>query len=185
MSCAPPPVMTMPRSMMSAASSGGVLSSVTFTASTIDGGRLLDRFADLRRCEMTIVFGQTGDEVASAHLGVELLLERPRARELHLHLFGGALTERERVLALHEVDDRFVELVAADAARLAHDDAAERDHRDLGGAAADVDDHVAGGLVHGEPGADRGGHGLLDHEHRLARAGELGGLLHRPPLDAR
>src|SRR5437773_8478455 len=48
---------------------------------------------------------------------LELLFEGPRARELHLHLFRGALTQRERVLALHEVDDRFVELVAADAAR--------------------------------------------------------------------
>ena len=65
------------------------------------------------------------------------------------------------------------------------DDAAERDHRDLGGAAADVDDHVAGGLVHREPGADRGGHRLFDHEHRLAGAGELGGFLHRASLDAR
>ena len=36
-----------------------------------------------------------------------------------------------------------VELVAGDADRLGGDDAAERDDGDLGGAAADVDDHVA------------------------------------------
>ena len=79
---------------------------------------------------------------------------------------------------LHERDDRFVELVAGDADRFARDDATERDHRDLGGAAADVDDHVAGRLVHREPRADRRGHRLLDDEGGLARAGELGRLLH-------
>jgi hypothetical protein len=37
------------------------------------------------------------------------------------------------------VDDRLVHLVAADAKRLRDDDAAERDDRDLGRAAADID----------------------------------------------
>ena len=147
MSCAPPPVMTMPRSMMSAASSGGVLSSVTFTASTIAavGSSMASRISNV---EITITLRETTYEVASADLRVDLLFQRPRARELHLHFFSGALTERERVLALHEVDDRFVELVTTDAARLAHHDAAERDHRDFGGATADVDDHVPGWFVH-------------------------------------
>ena len=39
---------------------------------------------------------------------------------------------------------------------------AERDHRDLGGAAADIDDHVAGRLGDRQPGADRRRHRLLD-----------------------
>ena len=102
----------------------------------------------------------------------------------HLHLFGGALAEREAVLLLDELDDRVVELVAADADRLARDDAAERDDRDLGGAAADVDDHVAGRLLHGQAGADGRGHGLFDDVGRLAGAGVLGGLLHGALLDA-
>ena len=66
--------------------------------------------------------------------------------------------------------------------RQAGDDAAEADHRDLGGAAADVDDHVAGGLVHGQPGADRGRHRLLD-DVDPAGAGLVAGLLDRALLD--
>jgi hypothetical protein len=50
----------------------------------------------------------------------------------------------------------------------AGDDAAERDDRDLGRAAADVDDHVAARLVHRQVGADRCGHRLLDDVHGLA-----------------
>ena len=60
-------------------------------------------------------------------------------------------------------------------------DSAERDHRDLAGASADVHDHVARGLAHGQPGADGGRHGLLD-QVGLARAGAQAGLLHRALL---
>lgn len=52
-----------------------------------------------------------------------------------------------------------------DADRLGSDDSAQRDDRDLGGAATDVDDHVAGGLVDRQPGTDGRGHGLLDDVH--------------------
>ena len=127
---------------------------------------------------------QAGDEVAAADLGVQLLLERPGRAEGDLDLFGGALAEGEAVLLLDELDDRLVELVAADADRLAGDDAAERDDRDLGGAAADVDDHVAGRLLHGQAGADGRGHRLLDDVGGLAGAGVLGRLLHGALLDA-
>src|SRR5436190_10605109 len=146
------------------------------------GGGFLDRFADLHRGDDDRL-RESAHEVAAAYFGVDLFLERPRARELHLHFFCGAFAERKRVLALHEVDDRFVELVTADAARLADDDAAERDHRDLGRAAADVDDHVPGGFVHRQARADRRRHRFLDHEHRLPRAGELGRFLHRATID--
>ena len=80
-------------------------------------------------------------------------------------------------------DDRLVHLVAADAQALADDDAAEGDHRDLGGAAADVDDHVPGRLGDRQPGADRGGHRLLD-QVGLARAGAERRLLDGALLDA-
>ena len=108
----------MPFSMMSAASSGGVLSRVTFTASTMadTGSSMASRISSV---VVTIVFGQAGDEVAAADLGVQLLLERPRRAERDLHLLGGALAEGEAVLLLDELDDRLVELVAADADRLA------------------------------------------------------------------
>jgi hypothetical protein len=66
--------------------------------------------------------------------------------------------------------DRVVELVAADRDRLRHDDPAQRDHRDFGGTAADVDDHVAERLLDRHVRADSRGERLLDEVH-LPRAG--------------
>ena len=108
--------------------------------------------------------------------------QREGRAEGHLDLLGGALPEHQGVLLLHPRDDRLVEVVAGGADRQAGDDAAERDDRDLGGAAADVDDHVAGRLVDGQPGADRGGHRLLD-DVDPAGAGLVAGLLDRALLD--
>src|SRR5215218_793600 len=126
---------------------------------------------------------QPGDEVAAADLSLHLLLERVRGADLELDLLGGLLADQELVLLLDVVDDRLVELVAADADRLRDDDPAERDHGDLGRAAADVDDHVAGRLAHRQTRADRGRHRLLD-QVRLARAGRQARLLDRALLDA-
>ena len=66
--------------------------------------------------------------------------------------------------------------------RLGDDDAAEADDGDLGRAAADVDDHVAGRLADGQAGADGGGHRLLD-QVRLAGAGAQARLLDGALLD--
>src|SRR4029453_5388944 len=55
-------------------------------------------------------------------------------------------------------------------------------HGDLGGAAADVDDHVAGRLVHGQADPDGGGYRLLDDEG-AAGPGPVGRLDHGPALD--
>ena len=128
--------------------------------------------------------GQAGDQVPPPDLCVQLLFERPCRSERDLDLLSRALTERQAVLLLDVLDDGVVELVAADADRLAGDDAAQRDHGDLGGAAADVDDHVAGGLGDRQAGADGRGHGLFDDEGVLAGPRELCGLLHGPLLDA-
>ena len=106
-----------------------------------------------------------------------------RGADLELDLLGRLLADQQLVLALDVVDDRLVHLVAADAQRLRDDDAAERDDGDLGRAAADVDDHVPGRLGDRQPGADRGGHRLLD-QVRLARAGGERRLLDRALLDA-
>jgi hypothetical protein len=65
--------------------------------------------------------------------------------------FGGLLADEQLVLGLDVADDRLVHLVAADAQRLRDDDPAEADHSDLGGAAADVHDHVPGRLGDGRP----------------------------------
>src|SRR5690606_26789660 len=79
-----------------------------------------------------------------------------------LDVLGGLLADQHAVVATDVVDDGFVELVAADADRTLVDHAAQRNDADLGGAAADVDDHRARGFGNRQAGADRGGHGLLD-----------------------
>src|SRR3712207_9455941 len=90
--------------------------------------------------------------VAPADLGLHLLLHGVGRADLELDLLRRLLADEQLVLALGVVDDRLVELVAADADGLRDDDATERDDRDLGGAAADVDDHRARRLPHRQPG---------------------------------
>ena len=74
------------------------------------------------------------------------------------------------MLAAHILDDGLVELVARDldGGRLHH--AGERDDRDIGRAAADIDDHVALGLGDVDARADGGGDRLFN-EVNAARAG--------------
>ena len=168
---------------MSAASSGGVLSSVDLIASMIweTGSSSARRTSS---DEMTTVFGRPGQHVAPAHLRLHLLRQPVARADLELDLLGRLLADEELVLLLDVGDDRVVHLVAADAQRLRDDDAAERDHRDLGRAAADVDDHVPGRLADRQAGADRGGHRLLDQVGLAGTGGErrvLDGAL----LDAR
>ena len=61
---------------------------------------------------------------------------------------------------------------------VARDDAAERQHRNLSRAAADIDDQVAERAPDRHPGPDRRRDRLLDEVHRLAGPGELGRFLH-------
>src|SRR4051812_12581371 len=145
-------------------------------------GRLLERPADLLGRQHDGL-RQAGDHVATADLGLHLLLHGEGGADLELDLLGRLLADEQLVLALDVADDRLVELVAADADRLRDDDAAEGDHGDLARAAADVDDHGARGLADGQPGPDRGGHRLLD-EVGLARTGREAGLLDGALLDA-
>ena len=178
---APPPVSTMPLSTISAASSGGVFSSARSTASTIAfvGSASASRISS----ELTTtVFGTPATRSRPFTSVVSCCVERVRVADLHLDALGRLLADGEVVLALQVRDDRLVHLVAADAHALRVDDAGERDDGDLGGAAADVDDHVAGGLGDGQPGADGRRHRLLDQVD-LARAGALGALLDGALLD--
>ena len=94
----------------------------------------------------------------------------------HLDLLGGPLADEQVVRLLDVLDDRLVHLVARHPHRLAVDDARERDDGDVGGAAADVDDHVAGRLGDRHAGADRRRHRLLDQVH-LAGLGAVGAVL--------
>ncbi len=102
--------------------------------------------------------------------------------DLDLDVLGGAFADHEIVGAAHVIDDALVEFIAGDADAAAKNDAAERDDGDLGGAAADVDDHVAGRFLHGQADADRRGHRFL-HEIDVARAGVDGRILDRALFD--
>src|SRR5690606_33574079 len=88
------------------------------------------------------------------------------------------------VVAAHVVDDGFVEAVAADAHGVGEHDAVQRNHSDLGGAAADVEHHGAARVGHRHAGADGRRHGLL-YEMHLARAGAERGFLDGAPFHLR
>ena len=126
---------------------------------------------------------QAADQVAAADLGVRFTGRRAGRPDRHLDLLGGPFAQHERVLLLGEDDDRLVHFVAAGPDGLAGHDAAERDHRHLGGPAAHVHNHGAGRLVHRQPGADRGRHRLLD-DVNAAGPGLVPGFLHRALLHA-
>ena len=81
-------------------------------------------------------------------------------------------------------EDGLIELVAGNTDGLRDDDATHSDNGDLGGTAADVDDHGAGGFLDGQVGADSGGHGLFD-QVGLAGAGLDRGLKDGTLLDRR
>ena len=81
---------------------------------------------------------------STAHIDHELALQRQRRPDLDLDLLGRSLPDHEVVLLADVAGDRLVEPIAGDPEAHADDDPAERDDRDLGRAAADVDDEVAG-----------------------------------------
>ena len=112
--------------------------------------------------ERITVFGRPAHEVAAPHLGLDLVVGRVGRADGQLDLLGRALADGDAVLAAHVGLDGGVDVEAADPDGLQGDDAAEGDHRRLGGATADVDDHVAERLVDRQAGADGRGHGLLD-----------------------
>src|SRR5205085_4381282 len=95
-----------------------------------------------------------------------------------------ALADEEVVLALDVLRDGLVHLVAGDAHRPRVDDAGQRYDGDVGGAAADVHDHVAVRLRDGEAGADGRAHRLLDQVD-FAGLGAVGRVLDGAALDLR
>ena len=78
--------------------------------------------------------------------------------------------------------DHVVHLVAADARRIAIGNPAQRQHRDLGRPAADIDHHRAARLGHGQARADRGGERFVDQPH-ARRAGVGRGVADGAALD--
>src|SRR6185436_14596742 len=119
----------------------------------VDDGveRLLHGLADLLAGDGHLA-GHHGHDVAAADFEGQLLLEGIERADVDLDPLGGLLADLEVVGAAEVLHDRLVELVAGDADGAGGDDAAEGEDGDLGGAAADVDDHVADGIEHREAG---------------------------------
>ncbi len=91
----------------------------------------------------------------------------------NLDRFRRAFADQQVVLALQVLHDGVVHLVAGHAHRTRIHDAGKRNHRDVRGAAADIDHHVARRLGDRQAGADRRHHGLL-HQVHFARLGAIG-----------
>ena len=120
--------------------------------------------------------GQAGDGIAAFDLHGEFLVEGISGAHAHFDFFSGALTDEKIVGPLHVVHHGGVELVAGHADGFRKHDAVERNDGDLGGAAADVHDHIGGRFVDRETDADGGGHGLGDRDD-VAGTGVEGGVL--------
>ena len=109
---------------------------------------------------------------------------RAGGADVFLDALGAALADEKVMVAADVGDDRLIHFVAADAHGPGIDDAAQGKHRDLGGAAADIDDHGPGRLGHRQPGADGGGHGFLDQVN-ASGAGAFRRFLNGPPFNGR
>ena len=121
--------------------------------------------------------------LTTADLGTDLVGGRIGRPQHDLDLLGGALTDRDAVLADVPLN-RIVDVERPDADRLKRNDTAKRDQRRFGGAATDVDHHVAHRLIDGQICADRRRNRLLD-EPGIGGTRPPSRLGHRPPLDRR
>src|SRR4051812_26104140 len=143
--------------------------------------RFLYRFTNLARVDAHDL-GNAGDEVATLHFHFPLFADRRGGADLNLDLLGCRLADEQVVVLAHELHDGLIELVATRTDRCVGDDPRERDHRDLGRAAANVDHHVPRRCLHGQAHTNRRGH-RLGHHVDLFRAGGLRGVAHGALLD--
>ena len=87
--------------------------------------------------------GHALDQIASLDLHRERTVQRIGRADLNFDGFAGAFADQQVVFALKVLHDGVVHFVAGDADRTRVNDAGEGDDGDVGGAAADIDDHVA------------------------------------------
>ena len=115
--------------------------------------------------------GQAGEQAAALDLhGLVEICLLGAAGHVLFQALRGALADGDAELVAHELQDLFVVVVAGHADAGGLDLAAEAQHGDVGGAAADVDDHPA--IRHGDvdAGAEGCGDGLIN-EVDLTRTG--------------
>mgnify|MGYP000971462340 CR=1 FL=1 len=128
--------------------------------------------------------GQAGEQAAALDLhGLVEIRLLGAAGHVLFQVLSGALADGDAELVAHELQDLFVVVVAGHADAGGLDLAAEAQHGDVGGAAADVDDHPA--IRHGDvdAGAESCGDRLIN-EVDLTRTGGHDGLHHGVALDA-
>src|SRR5690606_17154992 len=119
------------------------------------------------------------DEVATTYLDGAVIVGVDELGGAHgaLDLLGGAITDEEVVAVLDEGHDVAVEGVARDAEALRHHDATQAEDGEVGGTAADVDDHRPDRFGDLDACPDGPSDWLLD-EVRLAGADLVGRLHH-------
>ena len=105
---------------------------------------------------------KTGDEIAAFDDDGELLFQRHGRADLDFDVFGRFVADAEVECFLYVVRDGGVDFIAGAFDRRRRNDAAERNHGDVGRAAADIDNHVSERFVNGNAGADCGENWLFD-----------------------
>src|ERR1051325_10172976 len=103
-------------------------------------------------------------------LALALLGQASRPDPL-LDALGAVLADQNVKLTTDIADDGLVHLVATDAYGTGINDPAERQHRDLGGAAADIDNHRGGRLRPRQPATDCRRDRLLDQKNAPGHGG--------------
>ena len=115
---------------------------------------------------------QAGEQAAALDLhGLVEISLLGAAGHVLFQLFGGALANGNAVLVAHELEDFFVVVVAGHAYAGGLDLAAQRKHCNIGGAAADINDHAALRLGDVDAGAKGSGNGFVDQVHLTGTSG--------------
>src|SRR6516164_8515000 len=165
----PPPAIMIPRSTISAASSGGVRSSVVFTAATIPaiGSAIAARISVL---VIRTARGNPDTRSRPPDLNCLLLALRARRADGDLDAFRRPFADQQVVRLASVLNNGFVHLVPGDAKAAHGHDPPHRDDGDFSGPTADIDYHASHRLGNRQPSADRGRHRLFD-QVRFAGAG--------------
>ena len=109
---------------------------------------------------------EAGFYISAADLHVQVIDDWKRSTETILQRIGADSADGQAVMGLKMTDDRLVHMVATDLHAPAVDDAAQRNHRDLGVSGADINHHLATGLGHWQTGSGCCSEGLLDQVNR-------------------
>ena len=123
--------------------------------------RVCQRFAHLIRVQHHVLW-QTVHQVASLDFHRLFILVRISRANLNLDVLSGAVTDEQVIFFLNILDDCRIKFVSAHSDRTGSNDAAQRNHCALAGAAADIDDHAAGCLCYRQSGTDCCCHRLFD-----------------------